>query len=259
MESDVPKLCSKIRKLMTSIQKRDFYTYKVCYLRLNMVPVALEKFPTTFGLQDVESKPFFPYLYNTTTNLFGQPLPHLPPKSDYFYDSMKLEKRQKFNEWYEVNKNQPFDLQEQLPSYCMSDVRILAHGLEAFRRLWMQHCVFDILQRCSTLASGVMTFFRMRHLWKGTVGVASELSYEKHDRQSSIGLKYLKWLQEQWNLGFHKIQHADEGGEYQHYYRLYPDSTHPIASVWCDFLFFDGFLKGGRSGNEKDLVIEING
>ena len=73
-----------------------------------------------FGLHDVESKPFFPYLYNTTTNLFGQPLPHLPPKSDYFYDSMKLEKRQKFNEWYEANKNQQFDLQEQYRIVCQT-------------------------------------------------------------------------------------------------------------------------------------------
>lgn len=40
-----------------------------------MIPVALEKFPSTFGLKDVDSKPFFPYLFNTTENINSPPLP----------------------------------------------------------------------------------------------------------------------------------------------------------------------------------------
>ena len=226
-----------------------------------MIPVALEKFPDTFGLKDGESKQFFPYLFNTSDNLLGPPLPHLPPKSDYFYDSMKVDKRKKFDEWYAANQHLPFDLRSELPVYCMADVKLLASGLHAFRQLWMEHCTFDILQKCSTLASGVITYYRMDfiRLHKGRIGVASELSYEKHQKQSSIGLKFLKWLHQEWDLGDRKIQHADEGGEYKHDYRLYPDDPDPITACWHDWMLFDGFLRGGISGNDKDLVIEVNG
>ena len=174
---------------------------------------------------------------------------------------MKVDKRKKFDEWYAANQHLPFDLQSELPVYCMADVKLLASGLYAFRQLWMEHCTFDILQKCSTLASGVITYYRMDFIRsnKGRIGVASELSYEKHKKQSSIGLKFLKWLHQEWNLGDRKIQHADEGGEYEHYYHLYPNVTDPIFAAYLGRVDFDGLLRGGISGNDRDLVIEING
>jgi len=85
--------------------------------------VPLSALPKTFDLP-IEEKQFFPHLYNRRENLPVH-LPHLPPKEDYLYDSMKPSKRAEFLEWYESNNNEGFDLNEKLAEYCCSDVKIL--------------------------------------------------------------------------------------------------------------------------------------
>ena len=90
--------------------------------------------------------------------------------------------------------------------------------------------------------------------WRG-----QRIQLRKAKKQSSIGLKFLKWLHQEWDLGDRKIQHADEGGEHEHYYHLYPNVTDPIFAAYLGRVDFDGLLRGGISGNDRDLVIEING
>ena len=65
--------------------------YRYCF-RYHLLPIALEKFPSTFDLKNVENKKFFPHLYNKMVNLEAEPLSSLPPKSDYFYSSMNSTK-----------------------------------------------------------------------------------------------------------------------------------------------------------------------
>jgi hypothetical protein len=85
------------------------------------MPIPLGEMVRTFELEGVEEKEFFPHLYNRDQNLDVQ-LDNLPPKEDYIHRAMKPSKKEKFEEWYESAKDEPFCLREALASYCCSDV-----------------------------------------------------------------------------------------------------------------------------------------
>jgi hypothetical protein len=71
--------------------------------------------------------------------------------------------------------------------------------------------------------------------------VASELSYERHDKQSTIARKFLKWTAAEHNID---IQHCESpGGEKRLGQKI----------------LLDGYVRGGLDGNSRDLAIEING
>jgi hypothetical protein len=71
---------------------------------------------------DVQDKPFFPYLANRPEN-YGKEI--FPTASDYLAEGMMPEKRKKFNSWFEQHKMEPFNLNNELASYCLNDVDIL--------------------------------------------------------------------------------------------------------------------------------------
>lgn len=226
--------------------------YRYCF-RYHLLPIALEKFPSTFDLKNVENKKFFPHLYNKMVNLEAEPLSSLPPKSDYFYSSMNFDKRREFDKWYEVHKNDGFDLKEMLPLYCMADVKLLSAGLVNFRELWQEECGFEVLQRCCTLAGAVMMHYRMNLMTPRTLAITSELSYEKHDKKSLIAMKFLRWLE---HLTEKQIRTADsEGGEKEIQYEMNPGEGVPSFGHYK----VDGFVEGGWDGSSKDLALEVYG
>jgi len=191
-------------------------------------------------------KGYFPHLYNTAANIDVDPLPHLPAKDAYGYRSMKLEDRPAFNSWYEEHKGTEFNLKLELPAYGMTDVNLMAEGLIKYRALIMDKCKFDCLASCSTLASSCMRHYRMNILKPKTIGINGELSYERHDRQSSIGIKMLHWL-----------QHCHPEIEVQHYASLTGEKRLTLPNG--KNVQLDGFVAGGWDKTSNDLAIEING
>lgn len=175
------------------------------------------------------------------SNLFCPELPGLPEKKTYLYSSMKIEKRRHFLDWYEANRGQHFDLKEKLVEYCMSDVRLLAEGLVSYRQNFLEECRFEVLERCNTLPAAMMMHFRMNLMKKDSIGVASELSYERHDKQSTVARKYLRWYDHKKKCQLQHVESAE--GEK----RL------------TDNIYLDGYVKGGLDGNSNDHAIEING
>ena len=162
------------------------------------------------------------------------------------------EKRNAFDAWYEENRHQQFHLRAELASYCMSDVRLLMEGLVAYRRHWKKECGFEVLKRCSTLASGVMMHYQMNCMEPFSIGIANELSYENHSRQSMIARKYIKWLEAE--VLKRPIQHVDSvEGEKELQYPLFPEQ--PIFKFW-QLAKVDGYVE---AGNGRGLVIEVNG
>jgi hypothetical protein len=69
-------------------------TFRDTYL-LIMAP--LDSLKDTFGME-CNPKPFFPYLFNTKTNMWKK-LSTLPPMETYIPDSMMPNKREKFIKW----------------------------------------------------------------------------------------------------------------------------------------------------------------
>ena len=153
---------------------------------------------------------------------------------------MSLEKRKKFDNWHAEHLNDGFNLKEQLALYCVADVKLLSAGLVDYRQMLLDETGIDALRDCTTLASTAMTHFRKNIMQANTIGIASELSYERHDRQSSIGLKFLKWIAKERGV---EVQYADSAeGEK----RLWiAGKKRPIQ--------LDGYV------DSQKLAIEVNG
>jgi hypothetical protein len=73
---------------------------------------------------------------------------------------MAPEEREKFHEWHKLQAGKPFDLQQELYKYCLSDVDILKKGCLKYRQLLMditrqEHSDkgVDPFRSCLTLAS----------------------------------------------------------------------------------------------------------
>ena len=115
---------------------------------LNFFAMPLKAFPSTFGLKHTEqdedgneveafyAKGYFPHLFNRKEN--EDYVGPLPPKEDYMPETMSLEEREKFDQWYDdqVSKNAVFDFKRDIKAYCQMDVTILREGCQMFRRLF---------------------------------------------------------------------------------------------------------------------------
>ena len=103
---------------------------------LNFLPMPLAKLPKAFGLTEMK-KGFFPHFYNSPEHE-NNILPTLPDREYYDPDSMSKERREEFDAWYDENKLKPFNFQEEMLEYCISDVDILQNACMKFRKLLMQ-------------------------------------------------------------------------------------------------------------------------
>lgn len=213
--------------------------------------MALGKLVPTFSLQ-IPEKPFFPHLANRSAN-FGIRMKTLPPIDDYIADAMMPDVRMEFDRFYEANYNTEFFLDEKLAEYCCSDtgcrialntlghialLDILTHAVVAFRTIFMDISNDDPFRHCSTIASACMRYWQMQCLKQNHVALTPAGGYERCDRQSSIALKYLKWLAKQRGLA---IQHRDS-----------PEGEHRYGS-----LKLDGFVR--RAWPLQSLAIEVYG
>lgn len=101
---------------------------------INFLPMALSKLPTCLGLDPALRKGAYPHLFNTSANQ-GVVLPHLPDISYYSVDFMSKEARDELVAWHTENCNQEFNNDQELISYCCSDVTILRTACVKFKNL----------------------------------------------------------------------------------------------------------------------------
>jgi len=103
---------------------------------LNFLPMALAKFPKTFGIKELK-KGHFPHFFNSLANWdYNGPLPDV---EYYGADSMKEDDRASFLSWYQLESaaGKTFNLQSELVQYCESDVNIPAKGALKFRDIFL--------------------------------------------------------------------------------------------------------------------------
>lgn len=100
---------------------------------LNFLPMPLANLPKSFGLEE-KKKGFFPHFFNTTENEYAI-LEQLPDIKYYGHDEMSVSRRSEFINWYEQNKDNHFDFQQEIKEYCISDVDILLNACWKFRKL----------------------------------------------------------------------------------------------------------------------------
>jgi hypothetical protein len=229
----------------------------------NLIPVKLEKLVGAFEL-NIEPKMYFPHLYNCEEN-YNKVNPTLPEKDLYLYKSMKPEDKEKFEVWYKDHYNEPFALNEKLPEYCLSDVRILCHALIALRKEFFEitrrdpqtnedeepetskdikkkkgHEGIDILYSSMTISSAVMKHYRMNHLKKDWLAIIPEAGYDSMDNSSILAKKFLRFVEQQRNVYIQSAESPE--GEYR-----VPGTNYKL----------DGYIRGSKG--LRELGIEVNG
>ena len=190
----------------------------VCKIRfidsLNFIPMALVDMPKAFGESEL-SKGYFPHLYNTKKNQ-ASTLHHLPNIKYYNPDGMKMDKRKEFLSWYENNKHNKFEFQQELLKYCRSDVDILWKCSLKFRKLFQEISKkdegvgIDPFEHCITIASACNLVFRTNFLDHESIGIIPPHGYRPEDKQSVLAYQWLAFVAFQKKI---YIQHGRNMGE----------------------------------------------
>ena len=180
---------------------------------INFVPMALSKFPKTFGLSELK-KGFFPHFFNIkeNQNYIGK----YPPPESYGYKFMSVEDSKKFLLWYKDQDNKIFNLQEELLLYCQSDVDILAKACLCFRSLFIEitkqsidDLGVDPFSQCLTMPAACHYVFRRNFMKANTIALIPPNGYNTE----STSYKATLWLQ---HISLKKniyIQHARNSKE----------------------------------------------
>ena len=175
-------------------------------------------------LQEVGAKKGdFPHDFNVSAN-YGYVGPY-PAIQYYGVDGKKEEDRKEFIQWYESVKNNVFDFEQELFSYCVNDVDILSRVILEFRKnIMLEETKVDPLNQV-TIASTTMTVFKQNfleeHFEPGTdTFIGSDLAlvpatgYVSRDNYSRKSIIWLEWIKS--NNPRIIIQHAlTDCGEYR--------------------------------------------
>lgn len=185
---------------------------------LRFLTSPLSKLPKMFGLTELK-KGYFPYRLNTPENQYLPTLPSYPPKDLFCPEEMKGHFSEKtgelsgpindFNKWYDAHKHEPFNLQQELLDYCISDVTILKEACLQFRKDFIAETKIDPFISNITLSQLCMDFFRSTYLEPGTIPIIPPQGYHCDDKQSTSAMVWLKYLESE--LGRSLVKKGNNG------------------------------------------------
>ena len=208
---------------------------------LNFIPASLSKLPKMFDLAELK-KGFFPYKLNTPQNQTLPTLPTYPPKELFCPDNMPgcfSEKTgelsgvvKDFDFWYESVKDQPFDLHKELLEYCISDVTILKQACLQFRNDFISETEIDPFISNITLSQLCMDFYKSTYLKPDTIPIIPPQGYYNEERQSEIGLKWIKYIEKE--LGRSLVKKGNNGEHKIGKYRV--DGYDEVTKTVYEFL-----------------------
>ena len=183
---------------------------------LSFLPMPLAAFAATFSLNELK-KGFFPHLFNCPEN--QQYVGRIPDIEFYDPDGMMPNKKEELTRWHadQVQRNVPFDFQQEMIEYCMADVALLKSGCEAFQKEFQRQAGFNPMAKCITIASACNMYWRKNHLTPDTIAVEPLRGWR--GAQVNQSLKALQWLYYQERLipkegaSADRIQHVRNMGE----------------------------------------------
>ena len=197
-------------------KKRTLFATEIKFIdSINFIPMALAKFPKTFG-QDELCKGYFPHYFNKDEN--QEYVGPIPCQDDYGANYMKPEAREKFLTWHQeqVENNYVFDYQHEILNYCRSDVDIMAQCCKMYREMFMQvtdtthdETGLDPFDSAITIAAYCMQVYRTKFLKKDTIALFPQYQELKR-KQSHEALQWLSYTAEKEGI---RIQHHRNGGE----------------------------------------------
>ena len=198
-------------------QKRKLFQIEIRFIdSSNFIPMALARFPKTFG-QDELCKGYFPHFFNKDEN--QEYVGPMPCQDDYGVNYMKPEAREKFMTWHQeqVDNNYVFDFQKEILRYCRSDVDILAECCKLYREMFKLatsmdgniETGIDPFDSATTIAAYCMQVYRTNFLKKDTIALLPQHQVLKR-KQSHEALQWLSYTAEKEEI---RIQHDRNGGE----------------------------------------------
>ena len=175
---------------------------------LNFIPMALAKFPKTFG-QDELCKGYFP-MHSIKTRIRITWDLYLA-KNDYGINFMKPEERDAFIAWHDeqVANNYRYDFREEIIKYCRSDVDILRKCCLLYREMLRKESGIDPFNKALTIASYCQEVYRTNFLDKDTIAIFNNNRQWKI-KQSNVAVTWLSYISEKEDL---YIEHVRNGGE----------------------------------------------
>ena len=175
---------------------------------LNFIPMALAKFPKTFG-QDELCKGWFPHAFNKEEN--QNYIGPIPCQNDYGVNFMKPGEREAFMAWHDeqVANNYRYDFREEIIKYCRSDVDILRKCCLLYREMFRKETGIDPFNKALTIASYCQEVYRTNFLKKDTIAVFNN-DRQLKIKQSIVAVKWLSYISEKEDL---YIRHVRNGGE----------------------------------------------
>ena len=233
IECDATYNGTKCVTLKTKTKEKHQFKIKIKFIdSLNFIPMALSKFPKTFG-QDELCKGYFPHFFNKDEN--QDYVGPIPCQDDYGVNFMKPEAREAFMSWHQeqVENNYVFDFRHEILKYCRSDVDILAECCKLYREMLkgvtsMDGNVetgIDPFDKALTIAGYCMQVYRTKFLQKDTIALLPQ-HQELKRKQSHEALQWLSYTAEKEGI---RIQHARNGGEKRvgnYYLDGYCEETH---------------------------------
>ena len=133
------------------------------------LPMALAELPACFDLVEMK-KGFFPHFYNVPEHYFTI-RQGLPDPEFYGVATMKTERQEEFYQWYQQHCHDLFDFEQEMLTYCRSDVDILKKACLRYRDVLMKATQIGSTRDsgidpfgCVSAASVCMTVFRARFL-----------------------------------------------------------------------------------------------
>ena len=197
-------------------EKRKQFAIEIKFIdSLNFIPMALARFPKTFG-QDELCKGYFPHYFNKDKN--QEYVGPIPCQEDYGANYMKPEAREKFMTWHQeqVDNNYVFDFRQEILKYCRSDVDILAECCKLYREMFMlatdttnDDTGLDPFDSATTIAAYCMQVYRTKFLKKDTIALLPQ-HQELKRKQSHEALQWLSYTAEKEGI---RMQHHRNGGE----------------------------------------------
>ena len=181
--------------------QNDLITFKdsLCFL-----PFPLASFPATFDLTE-QCKGFFPHLFNTSDN---QEYDGVIPDIEYYDpEGMSSKKKTEFEQWHaaKVREGYRFRMQEEMKSYCISDVKLLKTGCQKFQKEFFTHAEFNPMEKCITIASACNRYWRKKLLPQNTIAVEPPRGW--HGATTNTSLVAREWLAYENHLL--RLQHGD--------------------------------------------------
>jgi hypothetical protein len=151
---------------------------------LNYLPMSLKSMPKSFDLTC--KRGYYPHFFNTATNLnYAGPY---PDPEYYNADSMSVDERAQFMQWYGEQTGKLFSNKDELLACCMDDVNVLSQACCAFRNLFLKLVKMDPFREAITISCICNKVFRTMFLKPYTEGIIPRAAYRMGDRHSIEGL-----------------------------------------------------------------------